>query len=415
VPDISLPWGAWYHEALHTVRLPDDWRVDTLSPCGSTACSERDVARAIENPIDSPPLCELARDRKTACIVVDDLARPTRADELLPPVLDQLHAAGLAEEAVRIVVATGTHAPLGPTQLDCKLGADIVSRYRVESHDCAQPLAATGILYGKRELRVNRTFFESDLKIALGSVLPHSFAGYSGGAKLVLPGLADAEATSRSHKFVLLGLRGGSGLEGNRFRSEAEQLARRLGLSFVVCAVPGAERKTLGVFAGDVVAAHRRACAEAETVFRTELSSDYDCLILNAYPKDIDLIQSENVFVALKRAKTPVVASDGVIVLTSAASEGVGRHGLFEPGGLSYRAPVKKRALGGRELWLYVPNVPTDDVRKLFWSGYPVFHDAHELEQALAKRLGKSARAAVVPMAPMQQLHDVREGDSKSD
>lgn len=422
MPTINLPWGAWYQDTLHALELPDYWSVDVVKPHDAPMCSTEDVSKALESPIGSPTLrelargCalespigsptprELARGCNSACLVVDDLARPTRASDVLLPLLKQLADAGLPQDAVSIVVATGSHGELDEQQLAWKIGDETASRYRVECHDCHGDLAATGINYGDHELRVNRTFWEADLKIAVGSVLPHSFAGYSGGAKLVLPGLCDVTATARSHKFVQLGLRGGTDPNENRFRLEAEDLVRQLGLDFVVCVLSNVNRETVGVFAGDVVAAHRSACTAAGHLFATEAATEYDCAFLNAYPKDVDLIQSENVFVALKTAKAPVVHDGGVIVVMTAASEGLGRHGLFEPGGASYRKPRKKRALGNREIWVYAPSVSTEDVQQLYWEGYPVFHGGQELTRALADRFPGSTKAVVFPCAPMQQV-----------
>jgi len=409
VPTVELPWGAWYQDGRHRLELPGHWSVEVLAPRDAPACSAEEISDAVCSPVESPTIRELAAGRKSACVVVDDLARPTRASDVLPPVLGELHEAGLSKDAVRIVVATGSHGALDAERLAWKVGAETASRYRVQCHDCRRDLVATGIEYGDRELRVNRTFYEADLKIALGSVLPHSFAGYSGGAKLVLPGLADLEATARSHKFVQLGLRGGADPNENRFRLEAEQYARQLGLAFVVCVVTNTRRETSRVCAGDVVAAHRRACAVAAGVYQTELDAEYDCAFLNAYPKDIDLIQAENAFVALKAAKSPIVRNGGVFVLTTAASEGLGSHGLFAPGGVSYRKPARLRRLGDRELWIYAPAVPPDDIRRVYWDGYPVFHDAGELTRALAKRFPNRTKAAVFPCAPMQQVRDLRD------
>lgn len=406
---VDLPWGAWYGDTSHRLEFPDHWLVDVLEPRGAAACSSDDIAKALDAPIDSQPLCELAKGCRSVCVVVDDLARPTRAADVLPTLLAQIHEGGVPPEGVRIVVAAGSHGRLDEERMAWKVGSDVAAKYQVECHDCGAPLAATGIVYGDRELAVNRTFYESDLKIAIGSVMPHSFAGYSGGAKLVLPGLADLSATARSHKFVQLGLRGGTDPNENRFRREAEELARRLGLKFVVCVLANSNRETAAVFAGDVVAAHRRACAAAEELFRTELEAEYDCVLLGAYPKDVDLIQAENVFVSFKKVRAPVVRDGGVIVLATAASEGVGQHGLFQPGGVSYRRPQRKRALGERELWLYVPSLTTEEVRKLYWEGYPVFHDKQELTRALADRFAGPARAAVFPCAPMQQVVDMRQ------
>ena len=406
MPTIPLPWGAWYGDGRHQLELPDGWPVQILAPADSPEATIDEIQAVLRSPVQSPPLVELARGRKRACVVVDDLARPTRLAGILPLVLDELHAGGLARDAVTVLVATGTHGQPPRELLAEKLGPDTLARYQVECHDARDGLVATDIQYGARPLRINRTFYEAELRIAVGSVLPHSFAGYSGGAKLVLPGLSDVDAAARSHKFVQLGLRGGSDPNDNGFRREAESLVRQIGLDFAICAVVNARRDTAALVAGDFVAAHRQACQIAWRIYRTQVQHQYDCLILNAYPKDIDLIQAENALVALKRLTTPVVRDGGVIVLASAASQGLGRHGLFEPGGAGYRRPTRKRALGRRELWIYAPSLSTEAVRKLFWEGYPAFHDSGHLRQALAERFDDTARAAVLPCAPMTQLVD---------
>ena len=405
---VDLPWGAWYRDESHRLQLPGHWSVDVLAPSGGSACTPQQIKAAIADPIDSPPLAELAAGKTSACIVIDDLSRPTRAALILPTLLEQLHNAGITRSEISIVIATGSHGCVAAAEIAKKVGPDVAADYHVECHDCRGDLAATGIAYGDRELRVNRTFYDADIKLGISSILPHSFAGFSGGAKLVLPGLTDVEATARSHKFVQLGLRGGADPDHNKFRQEAEDLARTLGMRFVVCVVSNQDRNPIGIFAGDIVAAHRAACRAAEEVFATELRRDYDCLILNAFPKDNDLIQAENVFIALKTAQAPVVRDNGVIVVTTAASEGVGQHGLFEPGGLSYRPPQPKRFLKNRELWLYAPGVPTQSARALYWEGYPVFHRPEELTTALGRRFPQPVHCGVLPCAPMQQVADNR-------
>lgn len=405
---VELPWGAWYGDRSHTLALPEHWSIDVLAPQAAAALTPGEIENALAGPLGAPPLDELAAGCESVCIVVDDLARPTRAGDILQPLLSRLAAARVAESSIDVVVATGSHGKLDRGQIGQKVGEAIADRYRVQCHDCNGPLAATGIRYGDRELCINRTFFDADLKIAVGCVLPHSFAGFSGGAKLVLPGLSDLQATSRSHKFVQLGLRGGSDPNENRFRTEAEEIARQLGLRFCVCAVTDASRQATALCAGDVVAAHRAACEIAKDKYATEVNHDYDVVLLNAYPKDIDLIQADNAFVALKSARTPIVRPDGVYLLSTAASQGVGRHGLFAPDGLSYRAPAKKRQLGSRELWVYAPDLTTPEVRQLYWDGYPVFHEPDSLKRALAERFPEETQCAVFPCAPMQQIHDLR-------
>lgn len=408
VTTVHLPWGAWYRDETTELRFPKTLVVDVLSPAGGTPMDDASIAAAIASPTDSKQLSDLAIGRRSACLVVDDLARPTRASEVLAPVINELLAAGISDSKIEIVVATGSHGSLSPQEIAWKVGDDISKRFRVQSHNCRSGVVPTGIQYGDRELQVNQTFMNADLRIAISSVLPHSFAGYSGGAKLILPGLADLPSISRSHKFVQLGLRGGADPNANGFRTEAEGIARQLGLEFVVCVVTGPARETTGVFSGDIVGAHRSACDSACRAFATPLTRTYDCAVLNAYPKDCDLVQAANAFVAWKTAKHPVVKKDGLVILTTACSQGIGHHGLFDPTGISYRKPGPLRHLRGRELWLDVPALTTQEVHQLYSDQYRVFRDPGDLETALESRLPPNSTIAVFPCAPMQQVQDQR-------
>jgi lactate racemase len=162
------------------------------------------------------------------------------------------------------------------------------------------------------------------------------------------------------------------------------------------------------VFCGDVVTAHRAACSAAATEFATPVHRTYDCVLLNAFPKDIDLVQAANAFVAWKTARRPVVHEGGLVVLMTAASQGIGQHGLFQPGGLSYRAPGPLRNLQGRDLWLYCPSLDPEEVRQLYWEGYRIFSTLEALASAMEERLPIGARIGVFPCAPMQQVVDLR-------
>ena len=400
---LPVRWSAWFADEEHTLLVPAGWPVDWLEPPFGPAWAQSQIAAAIRAPIAAPPLHELAQGARRVCIAVDDLARPTRAGLVLPCVLEELRAGGLTDNAIDLVIATGAHGQPDPQMIEAKIGPEAAARLRVQVHN-REAVATAAIEYGGRPLLVNRTFLEADLKIGIGSVLPHPFAGYSGGAKLLVPGLTDLAACERSHKFVQMGLRGGAVPGRNGFRLEIERIARRVGYSFTICCIPDAVREMIGVYAGDIVAAHRLACQTAARAYATPASSSYDCLIVNAYPKDTDLIQSAGALVSLKTATRPVVREGGVVVLTTAASGGLGSHGLFGPGGLSYRAPSPRRDLADRELWLYAPTISPSDVRKLFWEGYRFFQCAEELSAALHKRLGPAARAAILPCGPLQQI-----------
>lgn len=403
---ISLPWNAWYADQTETLAVPGGWSIEIVPGCSLPGLSPGQIHSALAAPIDSPTLAELARGARRVAVVVDDLARPTRAADILPAVFAELAAAGVSSDAVRIVMATGAHGPPDSLGLIAKVGAGPCAAGQVEIHDPRGELVDTGIPYGDRTLRVNRTFFEADLKLGIGSALPHPFAGFSGGAKLLLPGLTDLAATDRSHKFVRLGLRGGTDPNANGFRREIEQIARQLGYTFTICCVPNIRRETAGLFAGDVVSAHRAASTLAATELAAQVPDPEtcDCLFLNAYPKDVDLVQSEGALVALKRVGRAPVREGGIVVLTTAATQGLGDHGLFSPGGLAYRAPTRRRDLNHCEFWVYSPSLTEHQVHQLFWPGTRCFQSAEGLCQALRETLGERARAVVIPSAPLQPL-----------
>jgi len=401
---VRLPWKAWYEDGALDLSVPSDWRVDVLAPASSPQWSTERIRDALETPIEAERLSEIARTGRTACVAVDDFARPTRVADVLPGVLAQLEKGGIPRSRVTIVMATGTHRAPERKLLSWKVGDQVAGYCDVVIHDANRGLAGTGIEYGSRELRINRRFLEADIKVAIGAALPHSFAGYGGGAKLMLPGLADVEATTRSHKFVLMGLRGGKDPRENQFRMEIERLARQIGLQYCVSVVPNFQRETAGVFAGDIVAAHRKACNAAAHSYATSVGEDYDCCILNAYPKDIDLVQAPSAFIALRGLTRPLLREDGIFVLTTAATEGLGHHGLFAPGGASYRTPAKIRPAGHHAVWVFAPGISQEEAHQVFWSGYRFFGHTSALTQALEERFHAPARLAVVPFAPMQQL-----------
>lgn len=398
-----IPWSAWSGETTLDLTFSNAVNAELVSSNQTEPWTSKQIGEAIANPIEKDRIREAASGARSACIAVDDLARPTRAGDVLPLILEELNAAGVSPAQCSIVIAVGTHGALSEQQIEAKIGAEALgSGAAIEIHG-PDKLAGTAIQYGDQELQINQSFLEADFKLGVSSVLPHSFAGFSGGAKMMLPGLSNLEATVRSHKFVQMGLRSGSGLEKNRFRNEIERLARKLGFEYTVCVLSDSRRRTNGVYAGDIVSAHRVACAEATKQFESVTRGVFDAMVLNAYPKDTDLVQAENALIAFKSSGFGVVKESGVIVICTAASE-LGVHGLFAPGGASYREPAPNRALRGRDLWIFAPNLSTETVRKRYWVGYRHLKSTLELEKALIEKVGAGSRVGVLPTAPMQQI-----------
>ena len=407
---VVLPWGAWHGDGTHELRLPATWDVATLGAAGGPTLTDEQIAAALNDPKGAPPLEDVAKGRRRACIVVDDLARPTKVERPLRHILGILDRAGVSAAHTTVLVATGTHPVLDASDLRLKVGDAVMNTCRVECHDATTNLAGTGLTYGDRELRLNRTFLDADLRVLVGSVIPHPFAGFSGGAKLVIPGLCDVDATERTHKFVLMGLRAGRAGEvgSNAFRVEIERLVHDIGVQWTVGIVPNVAREPAAIVGGDIVRAHRAACIAATRLYATPLHGTMDCLIVNAYPKDVDLVQSQNALGVAQGMMPSPVREGGIVVMTTAAVRGVGGHGLFAPGGRTYRQPARIRAFGDRAVWLYAPTLTEHQARSLHWSGYPFFTSSEALTHALSGALGDSATAGIIPAASLQMLEDHR-------
>ncbi len=403
---IELPWGKWTHESSLKLAVPVDWHVELIDPDSSPAgpCIER----ALAEPVGSPPLRELARGAERVCVVVEDPARPTRLGPILTAVMHELSRAGVPTGSVTVLVATGAHRWETDRIIFEKLGlpANRTNSPAVVIHS-PQDCENTDIVLDKTAVRLNGHFLHADLRILIGSVIPHPFAAYSGGAKIVLPGIADLDSTTHIHKMAQLGVGITSDPDTNRFRGKIEAAVLRLGGLFCICCVPTMSGEVVGCWAGDLVAAHRAAVAVAARRSMRPLAEPADVLILNAYPKDVDLVQSRAALACLPRAVHSVIRPDGIVVLVTAAPFQARGHELFSPGGRLHGEPRLEQRLAGHELWLLTP-AAEEEVRAVFGPGCRVFKTPGSLIEGLAGRLRNRARVAVLRSAPLLRLTSQR-------
>jgi len=400
-PVLRLPWSAWFGERTLELPLPDGWTIDVAEISSDVRGPALDDA--LDAPIGAPQLAELARGARTAAIAVEDITRPAIVAPALDAIVDRLEAAGIAPERVRVLVAVGGHAPLALDALRRKLGERVLARCDVSNHHPYENLVDLGTSKGGLPVRINRLFAEADVKLAVGSVVPHPYAGFGGGGKIVLPGLAGIETLEMNHRPAVTGLSGaGLGVvEGNRARAEMEEIALAAGLSAVLNVVPGPRRETLGCFFGHPVAAHRAAVELARRAYRVEVDPGADAVLLGAYPKDGEVLQLGNAFNAWRSAGQPLAHDDGTVILAAACPLGRGTHSLHGPGMRLYRAPVKRDYLGRRELIVFAPEVATPDVRQSFWEGYLHARAWYEVLARLAVRHPRGGRMLVIPTAPL--------------
>ncbi len=189
----SIPWGQWYAQSTKQLSFPDDWDVRFCGMPHVKALTRSEVAARIDCPVGSEPLETLAAGKRSACIVIDDISRPTPGAFLLPIVIEKLVSAGIGYDHIKVLIALGGHRPMTRQEMALKVGPWVLEHVQVLNHS---PFAndLVTIPDGKQTIKINRSFMEAELRIALGCIVPHTLAGFSGGAKAVIPGMAASNA-----------------------------------------------------------------------------------------------------------------------------------------------------------------------------------------------------------------------------
>jgi nickel-dependent lactate racemase len=292
------------------------------------------IRSALAGPTESPPLRELARPQDSVCIVITDVTRPCPDSLLVPPLLEELRAAGVAREKVTILVGVGMHRASTPEEKEFKLGQDVVANYRVYDSDPldVSKLVDLGLTSNGVPAVVSKLACQADLLIATGVVEPHLYAGYSGGRKTVAIGAGGERTIEVTHGPAMLdheGTRLGS-IEGNPFHVAVTEIARKAGLRFIINVVLDDSGDVVSVEAGEPEATFQRLVATARSLYEASIPHQFDAVIGGVgYPKDASLYQASRVPTYLFFAPTPVVRAGGTIIIPAPCPEGVGE-GLGE-------------------------------------------------------------------------------------
>jgi len=244
------------------------------------------VMAALDNPIGCKPLNELVEPNTTVTLLSDDWTRPTPVYRIMPVVIDRLLSHGVKEENIRIIVARGTHATLSREQMMQKLGSEIVERFPVENHNPDDNLTPIGTSKKGTPVSVNSSFLEADVKISIGWLVAHPVAGYGGGAKIIVPGVASRETIHHNHSQaeeggVAIGI-----ADSNPIREDMEDIAQMAGLDFIVNVMLNAQHEILDAVAGDVIAAHREGIKRNHRFFGVTVDELADIVVIGASPRD---------------------------------------------------------------------------------------------------------------------------------
>ena len=306
------------------------------------------TSAAIAAPTGTPPLRELAAGRQRVLIVCDDISRPTPVAELLPPVLAALRDAGVPEAGIEFMMALGTHRFMTRGEMAAKLGPDIVARFAVHNHDWRDP--ASCVFMGKTaqgvEVWINRKVSEADLVIGLGRIMPIDVCGFTGGGKILIPGVCGKITNDDMHwTRIDLDEHAIVGRRDNPVRASIDALARQAGLGFIVNVIMDIHRRVAHVVAGDLVEAHRRGCELAMAIHGVRIPALADIVVADSFPFDIEFWQANK---ALDQA-SHVVRQGGVLILVSPCTEGFSAtHREMVEFGYGTLAEIKAHVAAGR-------------------------------------------------------------------
>jgi nickel-dependent lactate racemase len=323
----SVPYG----KSRMQFSLPPEMQVHQAvsKPASPLEDAKGAVERALSQPVGTSPLRRLARAGDRVCIVFTDTTRSCPDDLLVPPILSELKEAGVKDEDVTLLCGIGMHRPSTREEKIAKLGAEVVSRYRVIDNEPQNPAALVnlGMTDSGVPVSAHRAVVDSDLVIATGIVEPHQYGGYSGGRKTLAVGAAGEALIAHTHGPAFVdhpGTRLGC-IEGNPFHQAITEAARRAGLRFILNVVLDDDKRILRVTAGDPEQAFQDLVAFARSVYEVTIPRQYDIAIGGVgFPKDSNLYQASRAPSYLFFAPTCVVRPGGYFIIPARCEEGAG-------------------------------------------------------------------------------------------
>jgi len=326
--DVWLPYG----KTDVCVRVPARNLLGTIEPKERQGAvdAKAEVEQALKEPIGSKRLSEIAKSESKVAIVVDDATRKVPSEVLLLPVLAELNAAGVKDENVTVIFGCGTHRAVKPEEATALVGAEALKRVKAISHDCrAADLVHVGTTktHGNK-VYVNRVFAEADVKVLLGDVGFHYYAGYGGGRKSVLPAVSGEETIKHNHAMLLHANARTGILEDNPVHRDMTEAARLAKVDFIVNVVENKKGEIVKAFAGDLEQAFMEAVKLVDEMYRITVDRRADILVVSAggHPADMNLYQAykalDNALDAVKRG--------GVIILVAECPEGHGNQVFYD-------------------------------------------------------------------------------------
>lgn len=306
-----------------TVALDDKNVIAELRPneVERGLTGEAEVRRSMENPIGTPRLNELARGKTDIVIITSDITRPCPTFRLLPSVLDELCAAGIELECITVVFALGSHRRHTPDEMKKLAGERVFARIRCIDADASR-YVHMGVTSRGTAVDIFDEVARANLRICLGNIEYHYFAGYSGGYKAIMPGVSTRDAIQSNHRFMVEPSACAGRNEGNPVREDIEEAGRLCPVDYIINVILDEKKEIIRSFAGHPVLAHREGCRFLDRLYGVKIPRRADIVIVSAggYPKDINMYQAQK---ALDNAGH-AVRDGGIIIWVASCAEGLG-------------------------------------------------------------------------------------------
>jgi len=346
---VRVPQLAWYETKELELPLPDNWQVEVYNIAGYNrpAMKPNEIKASISNPIGISPIRELAQGKKEVVIIFDDMTRVTRSAKIVPSVLEELAAAGIPDNRIRFIAALGLHSTMWRQHFVKKLGEEVVARFPVYNHNPFGNCTYVGTTSTYRtRVYANEEVMKCDLKIAIGSVVPHPMSGFSGGGKIILPGVVSFETTDWNHQMAAKSslehrdkpIAGMGTFNDNPMHYDIDEAANLVGLDVLINCIVNMWGETVAVYAGAMEPAHTAAVQESKTHYLTPKVEGKDIVITNTFAK------VNETSIGLGIAYPAVNTGGGDVVLIGNAPEGQVSHYLLGPFGKTTWAKQHRRS-----------------------------------------------------------------------
>lgn len=401
VNKFELPWSAWFEKRTLVIKVSENWSVDYFNIQESQPVTKEGLMVEVKKLLDA------IKEKRPAQIslAVDDLTRPLNYSSFLSQLMEGIAVLNPIPKVV-IIIGLGTHAPLTFDELNYKLGKEVFKYDFVEvvNHDHENDVTDAGVQWGKIPVKINKYFIWSDFRVILSTVVPHPFAGFSGGAKMILPGLSNAAITQRTHQMALMGFIGNVGeVKENKFRKIINNLMEHISVHYFIGFLSDSKNECIFLKGGPLKETYLEVTTRAKNLYSIKVpDKQYDIIWLNAFPKDTELLQIDNAFLPIITSPKKFWHEKTVFIVSAACRKGLGYHGLFGPGGSLYRLPREKRILKDHPIHFFIPNVSKNEFQMIFWKNYQLHNHLLSLLNKLVFSMDEKIKVAIFPTASIQ-------------